>query len=798
MLISLNWIRDFVELPAGLSPQALGERFTLTTAEVEGVEEIRVDAKGLIAARIVELSAVEGRARGVRLDVGGGKTVETVSAAPDLNEGDVVVFAPVGASVAALGQINASEVGGRKSEGMILPGEALGIEMAVQEAVFLPRDTEPGAPLDASLFDDWVIEVDNKSITHRPDLWGHYGIAREIAAIVGAPLKPYPVVSIDDLKPEGAGTIPIDIADAERCPRYSGLVLEGVDWRPGPLWMQLRLGHIGMRPIDALVDLTNYIMAELGQPMHAFDGDKVERIEVGPAAPGSKFITLDGMERSLPDDALMILTGGKPIAVAGVMGGLESEVAKSTKRLLLESANFEPATIRRCATALGLRTEASARFEKSLDPVNTVLAIQRFVALAKDMFPEMKLVSQLSDCYPKPAVAVTVEVDPAFVARFMGHPVTADQIGEILQAIDFTVERANGKLRIGVPSFRATKDIGIEADIIEEVARFVGFGTIESRLPEVTVRCFEPNEQHAVEHDALDLFCRGLGYTELLGYLWYDAAWLRRIEYEPGECVTLKNPSAEGLERLRKNLMPGLLAAADRNRHHLDEFKLLEVGGVLPVLGADQREERHAGLILGRKGKNEDDALLSALKGDLDSWSWQAFNESVRYAAAEADAGLPWEHDQKTARASIGGLDIGRVSVLSLPFRRRIDEHLAAWSIAWAELNLSALFGRRSTVRKMAIVSAFPEVDLDFSFVVPAATFYEDIERSLSAYRHSQLRRLTYVGSYVGKSVGEGLRSLTVRARIGDTGRTLVDEDISEFQAGFEAFLGECGYELRK
>ncbi|UCG17032.1 MAG: phenylalanine--tRNA ligase subunit beta, partial [Phycisphaerales bacterium] len=442
MLISLNWIRDFVDLPWDVAPHTLGERFTLTCAEVEGVERITVDAKGLIAAYVVSHSEIPGtrNLRHVVLDVGDGRTVETVTAAPGLRKGVPVVYAPPGASVAATGEIRESRVEGRPSVGMILPGDAIGIAMAIQTAVFLPPSVAAGEPLPGEMFDDWVVEIDNKSITHRPDLWGHYGIAREIAAMYGRELKPYPLVRLEELTSPDLPEIPIEIDDPTLCPRYSGLRLLGVGSQPAPLWMQLRLGHVGLRPIDCLVDLTNYIMTELGQPMHAFDGDKVERIEVGLAEPGSTFVTLDGMERKLPDRALIILCNRRPIALAGIMGGLDTEICEETKSLLLESANFEPATIRRCANALGLRTDACVRFEKSLDPANTVLAIQRFMQLAKPEFPDLALASRLSDGYPAPARRTEVEVDPRFVARFMGHPIETPEITAILEPLGFTVE----------------------------------------------------------------------------------------------------------------------------------------------------------------------------------------------------------------------------------------------------------------------------------------------------------------------------------------------------------------------
>ena len=802
MLVSVNWLRDFVDLPADLDPKGLAERFTMVCAEVEDVEPITVGAEGLISAGVVGVGELPGTAdlRQVKLDIGDGRIIETVTAAPSLKPGCSVVYAPPGAKIKAYGQIGETAVAGHRSMGMILPGDALGIALAAGEAVFLDPDSpegKPGAKLQPGWFDDWVIEVDNKSITHRPDLWGHYGIAREVAAIFGLPLKPYPVTPLEELANLDKPALPIEIDAPEMCPRYSGLVMRNLDPRPAPLWMQLRLGHVGLRPIDGMVDLTNYIMIELGQPMHAFDGDAVDRIEVGPARPGSTFRTLDGVERKLPDNALMILSNRKAVALAGIMGGADTEIGPQTQSVLLESANFNPSVIRRCAAAMGHRTDASARFEKSLDPANTVLAIQRFVYLARGVWPQMTFASKLSDCYPVPAEPVTVEVDLDFVNRFMGHPVTRQQIKDILTPLEFTVEDAGDKFRVGVPGFRATKDVSIEADVIEEIARYVGYGHIEPRLPEITVRSFAPNAMHELEQRTLRIWATGLGYNEIHGYLWYDAEWCKRLGFDPGTCVELRNPIAWGLHQLRQTLMPGLLAALEKNRHHLAEFKLIELGGVFTPGKPQHRETRHLGALYARRRKGVEDAMLAELRGAIETWSWQTLDRPASFRRIRPDPAKPWQHEQKTGQVVVGEVPCGLVSVLPLALRREIDEHLSPWSVVWAEINLSAAADLPSVVLEMQSVPEYPQKDLDFTVVVAAERGYEQIAAEVARFTHPRLRGVTYVTSYEGKSLGPGKRSLTFRARIGSDERTLVDDDLVDFRKAFERHLLACGLELR-
>ncbi len=799
MLVSLNWIRDFVDLPADLDPRELAERFTCITAEVDKVERVEVAARGLIAARIQAVAEIPGASKLhlVTLDVGQGKTVETVTAAPVLPVGRNVVYAPEGGSVAAMPTIGTAKVAGKTSVGMIVPGEAIGIAMAVQEAIVLDDSIATGEELQRDPFDDWVLDIDNKSITHRPDLWGHYGIAREMAAIVGRPLKPYPAVSVEELGSPELPEIPISIADPTACPRYSGLVFEGVPTQPAPLWMQLRLGHIGMRPISGLVDLTNYIMVDLGQPMHAFDAARVDRIEVDWAQEGERFRTLDGVKRKLVAKDLMIKCQGKSVALAGVMGGLQTEVSEATTSLLLESANFEPATIRRTSKRLGLRSDASARFEKSLDPTNTVSAIRRFVELAGPMYPDFRLTGRLSDSFPCPPEPVTVSVDPTHVSRTIGREIPGDDAARLLAPLGFEVTTGDSNWNVLVPSFRATGDVSIEVDIIEEVARCAGYDKIDPVMPLVTVRHFPPNRLHQLEQRTLEYFATAHGFHEIHGFLWYDKAWLEQLGVDPGVCVELANPAASGLHLMRRTLLPGLLGAVARNRFHFPALSLVELGSVFhPAAGHDgDREFRHVALALAEKRKDSASRLDERLRTALTGWVWNQFGRAVRFREATAAPQRPWEHPDRTARLLIDGTTAGRISVVDLPMRRAMDDHLAAWSIVWAELWLSHVEHLERVNESRGAIPAYPLVDMDFCIVVARSTRYDEIVAGLSSFEHALLRSIRYVSSYESKA-DEDRRRVTFRTVIGDEARTLVDEDLDGFRGAFERHVTDCGYEI--
>ncbi|MCG8405108.1 MAG: phenylalanine--tRNA ligase subunit beta [Phycisphaerales bacterium] len=795
MIISYNWLKDFVDIPTGLDPRELALQFTTTTAEVEDVEHVEPNFSGLVAARIESVRQQAGEDKLKTVIVDAGKRYTTLSTAPDIVAGSLVMYAPPGATVGGH-TVGTTDPQGRAAEGMIVAGQGIGLVQVGANAMFLPPSYRPSQSIDAAPFDDWLIEIDNKSITHRPDCWGHYGIAREVAAILKRPLKPYDVTPTSDLQ-NGLPAIPIEIDDPALCPRYSGLLMKGLKAQPAPLWMQVRLALCGQRPIDLLVDLTNYIMLELGQPMHAFDGERLPNIEVATAEPGETFTTLDGVTRTMPDHTLMIQCNRKSVAIAGVMGGAETEVSEGTSTVLLESANFDAPTVRRAATAMGHRTEASSRFEKSLDPENTIAGIARFHRLAAHELPDLQLASTLSDCHPSPRVPHPIELDCDFTSRFIGKAVTPEEIIEILERLEFKCERRGAMLRVTPPSYRATKDIEIEADLIEEVARFIGYNAIEPALPRVSARHLEESPALVLEERTLDYFCVGNEFVEVHDYIWYDDDWVKTIGFDPGECIVLQNPAAENCPRLRRTLIPGLIAFAERNRHHLPKFQLAEIGSVFEP-GHDevtQSQHRRLGLVVAQQGRKADAEVWKRLQRILDGWSQQVLERPLQYQATQATQ--PWEDAGRIAEAVVAERRIGRVTILPLAIKQKIDERLKSWSIAVAELSLTAVTDLIGHHEKLPTVSKHPQAELDFSILIDASRRYADTRKELAAFEHPLQRRVSFIDSYEGGSIPAGKRSLTLRALIGLDDRTLTDEEIQDFQATFKRFLKSHDMELR-
>ncbi|MGH9646625.1 MAG: phenylalanine--tRNA ligase subunit beta, partial [Bryobacteraceae bacterium] len=462
MKFSYNWIRELVP---GLTaePRALERLITMKTAECEGIDVIGQELELASIATVIEVEPIAG-SHNVKALVEtaryGRKTV--VCGAPNCQPGARTIYVPVGEAI----------IHGIPSDGMLASAAELGINRDHSGIVEIQDH------LHWRVVPDHIIEVDNKSLTHRPDLWGHFGMAREVAAITHTEL--HDPVNLD-LVPGGPAQINVAISDLALCPRYSALVFENVTVQPSPLWLQYRLEAIGLNPINNIVDVTNFVMAELAQPMHAFDADKLHgrTIFVRPAFQGEKIQALNDETYELRPANLVIADQQGPVAIGGLIGGLASAIGPTTTRVVLESANFQAPSIRKTSVQLKLRTDASMRFEKSQDPVNTVRGLARAVELLREVSPGIRLVGGLADQHVPFKTPPYIELEIAWLTRKLGRDVTQTEVTAILSALQFEVKEVRpGLLSVTVPSWRATKDISMKDDLLEEVGRMVGYDSI--------------------------------------------------------------------------------------------------------------------------------------------------------------------------------------------------------------------------------------------------------------------------------------------------------------------------------
>ena len=503
MLISKQWLNDFVDLPDTLDPQELLELLTLHTVEIEGFTAI---AEALDNIVVGEVKSVEKHPDADALQLcqvfDGEVDVQIVCGGSNVVNGMKVALGKIGAKVqwhgeGELVELKKTKIRGETSFGMICASTEIGLgeqfpQNDEKEILDLSEITaRAGTPLaDALKLHDVVFEVDNKSMTHRPDLWGHYGIAREIAALQRKTLKQYPEVAIASAKDV---KISIDIEDKEDCSRYIAVAMDGIQVEDSPLWLKQRLEAVGLSSINSIVDVTNYVMMELGQPMHAFDFDEIKndddsvKICIRRARPDEPFTSLDETDHELTTEDIVIGGVHEVLALAGVKGSNNSGITEDTKRIVLESARFEPITVRRTAARHKLRTDASSRFEKSLDPEMAMMAMKRAVMLIQELYPDARVISNIADSYPHKSKPISLTVSHEYIVAVIGENIDKKTIVSHLSALGFGVKEKKGEYKIDVPSWRATKDISIQEDIVEEIARMHGYDNIAAKLPHMSI-----------------------------------------------------------------------------------------------------------------------------------------------------------------------------------------------------------------------------------------------------------------------------------------------------------------------
>ena len=458
MFLSMNWISDFVDL-TGLDKMELINKFSLSTAEVENEIFIKgSDLSGIVVAEIKEVAdhPESKKLHLLKVDAGDGALTDVVCGAPNVRVGMKTAFAKVGAQIGEI-TISPRALAGHTSYGMCCSEKELGIGDGNDGIMDITDDVPCGTDLkELYQIDDIVFEVDNKSLTNRPDLWGHYGIAREFAALAGRELKPLDIADLEQFN--NLPGLDMKIEDPI-CKRYSCLKIRNIETKVSPVNMRIRLYYCGMRSINFLADMTNYIMLEMGQPMHAFDSRKIEQIRIKRFDKPFKFKTLDNIERNIDENTLMICNGDTPVAIAGIMGGLDSEIVDDTTSLTLESATFDAVSIRKSTTRLAHRTDASMRYEKCLDPEMTTVAIARFVKILSDIDNNVEITSSLTDEYAFKYDTVKLEFDKAFIDKYTGISISNERIVSTLSMLGFKVENRGDGFKVEVPSWRATKDV---------------------------------------------------------------------------------------------------------------------------------------------------------------------------------------------------------------------------------------------------------------------------------------------------------------------------------------------------
>ncbi len=837
MKISLNWIKQYVDLPHDLNPKDLATLFTSKTAEVEGVEDQGELFGSMVVGQIEEINPHPNadKLRITKTNVGD-KTVQIVCGAQNIKVGQLVPVALPGAKVRWHGEgdlvtLQPTKIRDVESFGMICGADEIGLvqkEIApyqIEDGILdlsefknhHDQNLTAGTPLAQALNkNDVIMVVDNKSLTHRPDLWGHYGIAREIAAITDKKLKPLQL----EIDFPAAGESPnVELKAKKLCPRYLGVYINNIKIGESPAWLKEKLSAIGYRSINNIVDVTNYVMAELGQPLHAFDAAKIETgIIVRTAKKAEKITTLDGVERVLnpegQDDMLVIADHKKTVAIAGIMGGANSEVDTQTTKILVEAATFHPSSVRLTSVKLGLRTEAVQRFEKSLDPHLAEQAMKRVCELILEVSPEAIIAGPITDVKNFKDKTLTVTVSLKKVFSKIGVTISAEEVLKILNSLEFKTTPPLGtpanqikdKIKVEIPSFRATKDISIEDDIVEEIARMHGYETIEPKLPELPIKLPLENKERKLKHFARHALSLGLGFNEVYNYSFYSLSDIKKALLPTEPHIKVQNYLSEDQTHLRISLMPNVLKNIALNLKSYDQFKLYEIGRTYEDLQEyfPKEEKKICAVIVKNKASlAKDKTTLGAAepfydaKGALEEFL-QLFHINLRSLELRKGESLcPYAHPNRYAAyySRKSGEEIARIFELHPVALKNYNIENA--KVAAFEVNFTKLTQLEADERKYKAIPKFPGIRIDVSVLINKNTEIGKMQRAIQNCNKELIKEVELFDLYEGTGIPADKKALAFKVLLQSSEKTLTDAEMKTTQQKIFEELSKLGGEIR-
>ncbi len=783
MRVSLEWLREYV--PIAISAAELADKLTMSGIAVEAIEDQTAQYQGMVVAKVLELTKHEQADNLLitKVDTGGQGIHQVITAAKNLTVGDLVPLALPGTTLPDGKRIEEVTFKGIRSQGMLCSGTELALEKESAGIWVFDPEIPVGTPVAAAIgATDQILVLELTA--NRPDCLGMIGVAREVAAILGVELT----LSDTTVKAEGEpidGRLSITIQDPDLCARYIGRIVTGVKIGPSPQWLQRRLQAAGIRPINNVVDITNYVLMEYNQPLHAFDLDRIHdrAIIVRRARAGEKLVTLDDVERQFDAGQLLIADPQEGLCVAGVMGGATSEVKSDTVNILFESAYFMPKSVRKTAKMLGMRSEASFRFERGIDPNGCLNAINRAVHLIESL--GIGTVAQgYIDQYPAPVEPLTIKTSAMVINRWLGTDLAPEVIQDYLERVCFEVTAENDAMMVKVPTFR--QDVTLTADLAEEVARLYGYDRIPATLPESRL----PGGRDPFQQFQAD--CRnllsGMGLSEILTYSLYAKNTAERLGIESNDSlartVDLMVPLSEEQAVMRTNLVHGLLECLafnlKRRQHHLALYELARVywpktGSVLP------QEPLH---------------LSIGLTGDLREYGWNQPHAEVDFYDIKGiletivtkfnlpeltlqRSTHPFLHPGQGADIVVGGQVVGFMGQVHPDVASEYGLTKRAYIL---ELDLTLLHPLRKTEVLFESLPKFPALERDLALVLPQTVSAAEVGAKIEEITGHLVEKVELFDVYQGEQVPEGMRSLAFSLIYRANDRTLNDAEVNQLQ----------------
>ena len=812
MKVSLNWIRDYVQLPADADLKKLAYDLTMSTVEVEDTIELAKQFDHMVVGVIntIEQHPNADKLRVCMTDIGG-RVESIVCGGSNLREGMKVAVALPGSVCRWHGEgepveIKKSKLRGVDSYGMICGAVEIGLAdlfPTKEEAHILDLsdfDAPAGTPLaDALDLNDIILEIDNKSMTNRPDLWGHYGIAREIAALYDLPMKEFPHF---DRNVENTAGFHVTVEDAERCPRYLSAQIEGLSVKPAPYQMQSRIWKVGMRPINALVDITNYVMLATGQPTHAFDSDHIAgHVIVRRAGEGEKLLLLNGKELALSGDDLVIADDAGVVGLAGVMGGAKDSILPETDKVILEVANFDAKGIRRTALRYDNRTEASARYEKAIDPERCDQAFDLSMQLLGQLYPEMK-VTGLVDEYPQHLKQAEIDVPLSWLERRLGKRLPPEEIRHKMELLGYGISFDGDNMHVVVPTWRSTGDVSIQADIMEEVARMYGYENFEAEPITTTFDGAINQLDKDLERRIKEYLAIRCGMQEIFTYPWMEESYVNAVLQSTEGILSLSTPPSPAERFVRSSLLPNLCKAVVKNERYFDEFSIFETAQVFRdenyTSPYDPREKLPSQRknVAGAFVTTDKDitALFRKAKGVVEMMARYVHMETLTFRQTEKPV---WADNVVWLNICRGEEKVGDLALLSKKVSMACG--IKNLNVMLFQLDQDSLVPLKSRTNTFTHMAEYPMTAYDISLLLDGSVQWKDVLQTVGGIKSELLHGASFVDEYRGKQVPAGKKSLTLRLSIGSKEKTLTSSEIEEVASNVLSKIAKrFGAELRR
>lgn len=787
MRVSLNEIKKYVELPNSLTDKQIAYDMTLRTVEVENVEDVSKKYHDIVVGKILEVKKHPNadRLRICITDIGEEKPVQIVCGGSNLYEGEYVVVSKPGAEVVWHGEgepvkVKEAKMRGETSYGMICSSS----EVYLMD--FFPMDNEdeiidlkgitckPGDNIsDIVEMNDTVLEIDNKSLSNRPDLWGHYGIARELSAIYNVPLKSLPKYEPDKNIPEYS----VEIEEQEKCNRYVAVEIEGIYEKESPIWMKSLLSKAGQRPINAIVDITNYVMMVVGQPLHAFDRTHVrgEKIIVRNAKEKEELLLLDNNTIKLTTEDLVICDEKDAMALAGIRGGKKDSILPDTKGIVLEVANFSASTIRKTGKRFAEKTDASIRYEKGIDTQRVDEGLNLALRLIKEIFPDSKII-KYKDNYPSETKKNKIKITEKFLDTRLGKKIPQDKIDQILTSLGYELSYHNGEYEVIVPTWRSTGDVTIKDDVMGDIARILSFDSFEPKPINITIDHSIIQNNVLLDRRIREYLSYCCGFYEIYTYPWIAEKYIHAAKVDTETSLKLATPPAPELSYLRSSLIPGILEAIAKNLRYYDEFKLFECAEVYQK--GDYRPSSNkeilpiqnnylTGCIVGKDAKE----IFYDIKGVIENMARFCHMENINLEKKEKPS---WADKNAYLNIVKDNEIIGSLGLLSV--EAMTESKIKRTNVAIFEINFDKLTPYDSRTNKYQKLPELPLVEKDLSIIVDEEISWQKIEDSIK----KQVKEVEFIDEYKGNQIPNGKKSITLKVKIMNEDTTMTSEQINK------------------